>query len=118
MDAHSLTQLLAQVLPPTLVHRGLEVVGALTLLSQIVPRLLAWGIPAATRGADWVARTLLDSPLRPLILWKAKDIAAFLDELTDALEQIANTFKSRLEKDLEDAAQQPAPETSDAPKGS
>lgn len=108
MDMTALLNLIHQFLPPNLVPKALEAVGALTVLTQIVPRLLAWGVPAATRAADTVAQAILASPLRPLILWKAPQLVAFLDAFTAALEQIADTFKNRLEADIKAAADAPA----------
>ena len=85
-------------------HKALELVGAGTVFWQSVPRLLAWGVPAAASAADYVARLGLNSPLKPLILWKAPQIIAFLKSLTCALNKITDTFSSRLEADLAKAS--------------
>ncbi len=104
MDIHMLIVLAHQFLPADVVQKGLAVIGALSLAGQIAQRLLAWGIPAAIRAADAVARFCLATPFRPLILWQAPAIVKFLDQFGDALEQVANTFKTRLEGDIKEAA--------------
>lgn len=118
MDMNAMISLAHQVLPVNLWDKAVTVAGYATIFGQIVPMLLTWGIPAAIRAADWVARVGLASPLRPLILWKAAAIIAFLDKFTAALEQIADTFKSRLEADIKAAvaADQAAKPAADAPK--
>lgn len=103
MDKAALLNLLHQAMPADLWQKGLAVVGALSLAKQAVPRFLAWGVPAAGRAADWLAKAALNSPLRPLILWQAPALIAFLDSLTAALTQILDTFKDELEKDLKAA---------------
>lgn len=96
-----------QYLTAQLLHRGLEATGALAILGTIVPKILAWGVPAAVIAADRLASLLLASPARPILLWKAQAICDFLDDLTGALEKIADTFKTRLEADLKAAAAPP-----------
>lgn len=108
MDYTKLLDVLHQLLPADLWQKGLAVIGALSLLSQAVPKLLAWGTPAAGRAADWVAKAGLNSPLRPLILWQAPNIMEFLDALAAALTQILNTFKTELEADLKAAEPTPS----------
>lgn len=87
-----------------LLHKGLEMIGVLTLVSQIVPKLLAWGIPASLRGADYVSGLLLNSPMKPLIIWKADAIVNFLNDFSHAVEQITETFSNRLEENIKTAA--------------
>lgn len=105
MDMNALLAVLHQLVPAQAWDAALKGLGWLMLITQVAPRLLAWGVPAATRGADWLANLALNSPLRPLFLWQAPAIVKFLDDTTSALEQVMNTFKSRLEVDLAAAAQ-------------
>lgn len=100
---HAYLTLAQTFLPPDLWNKAVVALGYLSLFGQIVPALLNWGVPAATRAADWLARVALASPLRPLIIYFAPSIIAFLDSFTAALEKIAETFKSRLEADLKAA---------------
>lgn len=114
-DWHSLP-LLHQVLPPGTWDMVVKGAGYLAILSQVGPRLLAWGVPAATKGADLVARAVLASPLKPLILWQAPAIIKGLDETVDAVNKINTTFKDRLVADLAAAqATVPAPQEPDKP---
>lgn len=106
-DWHSLLPLLHQALPPGTWDMAVKGAGYLAILSQVGPRLLAWGIPAATKAADLAARAVLASPLKPLILWQAPAIIKGLDETVDAVNKINTTFKDRLEADLK-AAQGPS----------
>lgn len=118
MDTSSLLNLAHLILPAGLFQKGLAVLGVVSLCRDIIPRLLAFGTPAATKGADWIAKVLLNSRARPLVLWMTPHIIDFLDQLVPAINQILNTFKDELAKDL-NAAAQPAPApsaTSDAPK--
>ena len=110
--------LLQKFVSPDLWQKGLAVFGALSLIGQLIPKLVGWGVPAAIKTADWVARVALGSPLKPLILWQAPAIVKFLQDLRSALEQIVDTFESRLEKDISDAAAQPpSPPSQAAPGG-
>lgn len=104
MDQATLISLIHQLLPPGACQKGLAVIGALALVKQAVPRLLSWGVPAAGKAADWVARTGLNSPLRPLILWQAPAIVSFMDDLASALTKLIDTFKGELEADIAAAA--------------
>jgi len=105
--------LVHQILPADLWNKGIVVLGYLSLITQLIPMLLAWGIPAATKAADWLVALALRSPARPLILWRAPAIVAFLKSLKGALDQILDTFDNRVEADLEKA--EPA-QPKDAPK--
>ena len=113
-NLHVYLALAKSLLPPDLWNKAVVALGYLSLFGQIVPALLTWGVPAATRAADAVAKLALASPLRPLIIYFAPSIVAFLDAFTAALEKVADTFKSRLEADLADATKKDAP--ADAPK--
>lgn len=95
-----LMSILHIILPAATFQKILAVIGAASLLTTIVPRLLSWGVPASVRGADWLANLVLNSPLRALALWQAPAICSFLDNLTAALIQIISTFKGELEADL------------------
>jgi hypothetical protein len=103
-DLNTLLGAAKLLLPPDLWNKVVLAIGYVGLFGQIVPLLLSWGVPAAGRAADAVARFFLATPLRPLILYFAPAIVKFLDSLTGALEKIADTFKSRLEADLQAAA--------------
>lgn len=102
-------------LPPDLWNKAVLALGYLALFGQIVPLLLSWGVPAAGRAADAVARFFLATPLRPLIVYFLPYIVKFLDALVAALEQIAETFKAKLEEDLQAAAKEDAAKKADAP---
>lgn len=102
MTLQQLTNL-ARLLPWGLGQKALAVLGALTLLGQIVPWLITKGVPASIRAADYLANLLLSSQAKPFILWKAPAIVDFLDSLTSALIQVMNTFKNRLESDIKAA---------------
>ena len=104
MDLNAIVALAHQYLPAELWQKGLAVVGAFSLVSQALPKFLAWAIPASTRAADWVANLLLSSPRRPLIIWKAAAIIAFLDALSKALDDVIDTFRTELEADIQKAA--------------
>lgn len=108
MDYAQIVNLLQQYLPANLAHKSLEVLGALALVKELVPRLSAWGVPASGRAADATAKFLLNSPLRGLVIWQAPNLIAFLDSLTGALTQILDTFRDELKKDLQ-AAEPVAP---------
>lgn len=116
MDYAQIVNLLQQYLPAKYAHTGLEVVGGLALIKEFVPRLTAWGGPAAGKAADSTAKFLLNSPFRGIILWQAPALISFLDSLTAALVLILNTFREELEKDLTAAIPTPTPAPSDAPK--
>lgn len=114
MDLNALLNLAKSVLSPQVWQEGLAAFGALALLNTAVPKLLTWGVPAMARAADWLSRTALNSPLRPLILWQAPKIVLFLDALVAALTQLLDTFRDQLEKDLA-AAQTPVPAPAPTP---
>jgi hypothetical protein len=80
--------------------------GYLTLLTQLPQLILNYGLPLATKAADWMANVALNSPARPLILWQAPRIVKGIDQTAEALDKLAATFKDRLEADLA-AAQTP-----------
>ena len=95
-----LLDLAHQYLPADLWNKGVLALGYIGLFGQLVPLLLSWGVPAAGRAADAIARFLLATPLRPLILYFLPYIVKFLDSLTAALDLIAYTFKRKLEEDI------------------
>lgn len=97
-----LTSLLTYV-PDGIIHKLLEVVGVTAILASLTPKLLAWGVPAAQRAADFLVKRLLASPARPLILWKADAIINLVRTLLDAVEKIAEAFEAELEHDLLEA---------------
>lgn len=109
MDYTQILNLLQQLLPSKYLHVGLEAVGAIALVKQVVPNLLSWGVPAAGRAADWTAKTLLNSPFRPVVLYLTPNLVSFLDSIVSALTQILDTFRDELEKDLQAAQPAPAP---------
>lgn len=116
MDINALLALAKTLIPADAWNQFVRAAGYVALIGQVVPWLLARGVPAAARAADWVAKAALASPLRPLILWQAPAIIKFLDAFIAALEKIADTFRSRLEADLEAAEVPPAAPPPDAPK--
>ena len=85
-----------QYLPAGAQHKALEAFGGLALAYRAVLD----GGPGVTRAADWLTGKLLNSPLRPLVLYFAPGIANFLDKFTAALVNLATTFKNEIEKDL------------------
>lgn len=103
MNWNMIVDLVHKYLPSTYLHKGLELLGALTALKATAQKLLARGVSAATNAADATAKFLLNSPARSLILWQAPLLVSLLDSLTAALVQIATTFKTELEKDLQNA---------------
>lgn len=113
MDIQHAFELAKAAIPAAIIHRGLEAVGGLALISKAVPTLLEKGVPAAASAADWVARAALSSPLKPVILWQAPALVTFLNSLTDALTKIADTFRDRLEADIKAAAVPPAEKKDD-----
>lgn len=115
MDINAILTVARQFAPSDLAQKGLAAIGALSLLGQVLPKLVGWGVPAAIRSADWLAKAALNSPARPLILWKANDIAGFLDNLSSALTMIMNTFKNQLEADIK-ASATPTPPLQGPPK--
>jgi hypothetical protein len=60
--------------------------------------------PYAVKAADWLADTVLNSPLRPVAIFFAPSIVKGLDAISAALVNLVTTFKSELEKDLAKAA--------------
>ncbi len=115
MDWNTSIALTHQLLPAGLWDKAIKGAGYLSILTQAVPALLAWGVPAATRGADWLANLILNSPLRSLALWQAPTIVKGLDSATAAFTTLADTFRDRLEADLAKAQATPAPATPPAP---
>ena len=114
MNTQQLIALAHSLLPSSLWGQILALGGYLSLLTQLLPAFVAWGIPAATRAADWVTRLALGSPLRPLILWKASAIVAFLNDFKTAIDQIISTFTSEVAKDLA-LANTPSPIVANTP---
>lgn len=109
MDHQTLSNLWAvaqQLLPAAYVHKGAEIVGWLAMLGYAAPKLLAWGLPAATLAADRVASAVIAYVPRPVVAYVLPGLVKFLDDMTSALEQIMETFKNRLEADLK-ASQTP-----------
>ncbi len=104
MDIAQSLSVLRSLLPADAWNKMVLVVGYAGLITQVVPKLLLWGTPAAVGAADWVARVLLASPLRPLVMLLVPRIGVFLDSLVAALTSLMNTFKDELEKDLTAAA--------------
>lgn len=98
-------------------QKCLAAVGALSLATQALPRFVAWAIPAATKAADFLAKSALNSPARPLILWKANEIISFLCLLKDALNKIISTFTDELAADIQAEQTKAAPTPTD-PKSS
>lgn len=110
MDIASLLNLAHQILPADVCQKALAALGVVSLFKDIVPKMLAWGTPMATKAADWTAKALLNSRARPLVLWLAPNIIKFLDQLVPAITQLLNVFKNEFEADL-NAATQTAPAT-------
>ena len=104
MDLTQLTALAHQYLPADLWNKAVLAFGYLSLVTQAVPALLAWGVPAVTNAADWLVKGALGSPARPLVIYLAPRIAAALDALAAALTQLMNTFNKEIETDLKAAA--------------
>lgn len=104
MNAQQLMDLAHQFLPADLWNKLVLATGYLTLVTQAVPLLLSWGTPAATKAADAVAKALLNSPLRPVVIYAMPRIVAFLDAFAAAIVHLVNTFKGELEADLTAAA--------------
>lgn len=108
-NAQTYLALAHQLLPADLWNKFIVFLGYVGLITQLVPALVAWGVPAATRFADWIVDLALRSPLRPLVLWRAPAIVAFLKSFKGALDQILDTFDNRVEADLEKAETPPPP---------
>lgn len=108
MDLNQALALAHQFLPADLWNKFVLAAGYFALIGQVVPWLLSRGVVLAAKAADWVANLILASPFRPLILWQAPAIVKFLDALTSALEKVADTFKDRLEANIQEAAKKDA----------
>lgn len=113
---HQLWAMAQQMLPAAYLHKGAEVVGWLALIGGLAPKLIAWGLPAATLAADRVATLVIAYVPKPVVAYVLPGLVKFLDDMTDALEQVMNTFKNRLEADLK-ASQAAAPAVPPKPEG-
>ena len=117
MDTTQLMALLHQVLPPGTYTQVTSWLGSAALAFAA----LAKGPAYALKAADWLANLALNSPARPLVLWAAPTIVAYLDNATELMIQTADTFRDELKADLAKAAQpaqapqQPAPGAPPAP---
>lgn len=108
MSGADILALAQQYLTPARGHQLLEMLGVAALIGKVIPWLLAWGIPASIKAADWLFALAMKVPLlRQLILWYAPQIIAFLRALRDAIVQIIGTFEGELEKDIEQAEETP-----------
>lgn len=94
-------------------HSGLEVVGFFTLL----PLAMAWLTPKAILLADKLFDFAMAVPvLRDIILMFGPQIIAALEAISNALEQLIDSFAHELEKKVKEASdkQQPPPATQPA----
>lgn len=104
MDITTILNAAREILPANVFQKGLQFMGILALCKDAVPKLLTWGTPAMANAADWLAKVVLNSPARSLILYFAPNIIAFLDSLSSAIDQLVNTFTAELTKDIQAAA--------------
>lgn len=91
---------------------GLAAVGA----TALAPKLLKYAMPKVVLAADYVSGVALRLPVMgSVLLFFAPDIVKLIEDLSNALEQLLDTFSKRLEENLAKAAKDAQPPTATPP---
>jgi hypothetical protein len=102
--APSYLALAHQYLPPNIWNKIVVAMGYAALALQVAPWITAVVAPAAIQLADYLVGVAMASPFRPLFVWKAPQIIAFLKALQKALDDLIDAFMTEIEADLAKAA--------------